>query len=92
MRTMRSLGTFIFSCQISKASSSSSINRHPEFFLGQFDYVNQIFPGPGDGFFLEIIAEGKIAEHFEKGMMAGGDADIFQIVMFAAGADAFLAG
>ena len=68
------------------------INRHPEFLLGQFDYVNQIFPCPGDGFFLEIITERKIAEHFEKGMMTRRDADIFQIVMLAAGARAFLAG
>jgi hypothetical protein len=50
------------------------------------------FPGVGDGFLLEIITEGKIAEHFEKSVMAVGEADIFQVVVFAAGADAFLAG
>ena len=46
----------------------------------------------GDGVFLEIIAEGKISEHFEKRVMAVGEADIFQVVVLAAGAHAFLAG
>ena len=50
------------------------------------------FPGEGDGVLLEIIAEGKVAEHFEKGVMAVGEADVFEIVVLAAGADAFLAG
>ena len=49
-------------------------------------------PCVGDGVFLEIIAEGKIAEHLEKSVMAIGEADIFKIVVLAAGADAFLAG
>ena len=43
-------------------------------------------------FFLEIIAEGKIAEHLEKSVMAVGEADVFKVVVLAAGADAFLAG
>ncbi len=46
----------------------------------------------GDGLFLEIIAEGKIAEHFEKRVVAIGEADVFEVVVFAAGANAFLAG
>ena len=50
------------------------------------------FHGVGHGLFLEIIAEGKISEHFEKSVMAIGEADIFQVVVFAAGAHAFLAG
>ena len=41
--------------------------------------------------FLEIIAEGKIAEHFEKSVVAIGEADIFEVIVLAAGADAFLA-
>ena len=47
-------------------------------------------PGIGDGVFFEVVAEGKIAQHFEERVMAVGEADIFEIVMFAAGADAFL--
>ena len=48
------------------------------------------FPGEGDGVFLEIIAEGKISEHLEKRVMAVGEADVFQVVVLAAGAHAFL--
>ena len=49
-------------------------------------------PGIGDRFLFEIIAEGKIAEHFEKSVMAVGEADVFEVVVFSAGAHAFLAG
>ena len=48
-------------------------------------------PGVIDRLFLEIVAEGEIAEHLEEGMMARGIADIVEIIMLAAGADAFLA-
>ena len=47
-------------------------------------------PGEFDGLGLEVIAEGEIAQHLEKRMVAAGVADVFQIVVFAAGADAFL--
>ena len=49
-------------------------------------------PGKLDRALLEIGAEGEIAEHLEKGVMARGVADIVEIVMLAAGADAFLRG
>ncbi len=39
---------------------------------------------------LEIIAEGEIAQHLEEGVVAGGVADVLQIVVLAAGAHAFL--
>ena len=42
--------------------------------------------------FLEIIAEGKIAQHFEKSVVARGVADIVEIIVLAAGAHAFLRG
>jgi hypothetical protein len=45
-----------------------------------------------DRLFLEIVTEGKIAQHFKKRMMAGGIADIVEIIMLAASTDAFLAG
>ena len=49
------------------------------------------FPGVSNRFLLEIIAEGKIAEHLEERVVALGEADIFQVVVLAAGAHAFLA-
>ncbi len=47
-------------------------------------------PGELDGFGFEVVAEGEIAEHLEEGVMAAGVADVFEIVVLAAGADAFL--
>ena len=48
------------------------------------------FPGVGDGVSLEIIAEGKISEHLKERVMAVGEADVFQVIVLAAGAHAFL--
>ena len=41
-------------------------------------------------FSLEILAKGKISQHFEEGVMPGGKADIFQIIMLATRPHAFL--
>jgi len=65
-------------------------HRNPQFVLGQAHLLGQKLPGIGDGILFEIIAEGKVAEHLEKGVMTGGLADIFQVVVFAPGANAFL--
>jgi len=53
-------------------------------------FPGQQIPGEQDRPFLEIIAEREIAEHFEEGVVARGIADIVEVVMLAAGADAFL--
>ena len=47
-------------------------------------------PGEFDGVGFKIVAEREIAQHFEEGVMAAGVADVFQVVMFAARAHAFL--
>ncbi|ESY36729.1 hypothetical protein X747_26690 [Mesorhizobium sp. LNJC384A00] len=52
---------------------------------------NQV-PGQLDGALLEIVAEGEIAEHFEKSQVARGVADIVEVVVLAAGAHALLSG
>ena len=48
------------------------------------------FPRPVDGFFFEVVAERPVAEHFEEGVVVGVETDIVEVVMLAAGADAFL--
>ncbi len=48
------------------------------------------FPPVGDGVLLEVVAEAEVAEHLEEGVVACGKADVFQVVVLAAGADAFL--
>ena len=49
-------------------------------------------PGVGDGVALEVVAEGEVAEHLEEGVVAAGEADVFEVVVLAAGADALLRG
>ena len=49
-------------------------------------------PGELDGVGFEVVAEGEIAEHFKERVVAAGVADVFEIVVFAAGADALLRG
>ena len=39
---------------------------------------------------LEVVAEGEVAQHLEEGVMAAREADIFKVVVLAAGADALL--
>ena len=41
---------------------------------------------------LEVVAEGEIAQHLEECVMPGGVADVLEVVVFAAGAHAALAG
>ncbi len=45
-----------------------------------------------DCIFLEIIAETEVAQHFEEGVVTRRVADVFQVVMLAAGSHALLAG
>ena len=67
-------------------------NRDVQFFFIDSKPVRRSnqFPGVGDGVFLEIIAERKIAHHFKKSVVALGEADVFEVVVLAAGAHAFL--
>ncbi len=62
------------------------VDRDPEFFLGQAEFAGEKFPGEMNGLALEIIAEAEVAQHFEEGVMARGIADVFQVVVLAAGA------
>ena len=47
-------------------------------------------PGPGDRVLFEVVAEAPVAEHLEEGVVVGVPADIVQVVVLAAGADALL--
>ena len=58
----------------------------------QAELLRDQLPRPVDRVFLEIVAEGEVPQHFEEGQVAGGIADVVQIVMLAARADAFLRG
>ena len=63
-----------------------------EMFFIEFQNFGKEFPGVTDGAFFEVIAEGEVPHHFKKCMVAGGFPYRIQIVMLAAGANAFLRG
>ena len=58
--------------------------------LGQAEVLGDQLPGVGDRRLLEVVAEAEIAQHLEEGVVARGVADVVQVVVLAAGADAFL--
>ena len=71
----------------------TGVDGDPQFFLRQVQPLvrSQEGPGEGDGIALEIVAEAEVAQHLEEGVMTGGVADVFQVVVLAAGAYALLA-
>lgn len=70
------------------------VDGDPELFLGQVQpfLAGEELPGVMDGVALEIVAEAEVTQHFEEGVVPRGVADVFQVVVLAAGAHAFLAG
>ena len=62
-------------------------NGSVQFVLWQPHVFCQEFPRPSDSVLLEIVAEGEVPEHLEKGEMARGVADALDV----RGAEAFLA-
>ena len=68
------------------------IDRDGQPLLVQAEIAGQQVPGAFDGVLLEIVAEGEVAEHLEEGVVAGGVADVVEVVVLAAGAHAFLRG
>jgi predicted CoA-binding protein len=62
-----------------------SVDRHPEFIRGQLQYLGEKLPGIVDSLAFEIITEAEVAEHLEEGVMARRVADVFEVIMLAAG-------
>ena len=60
--------------------------------LGEAKFLGYQVPRQFNGAVLEVVAEREVAEHLEEGVVPGGVADIIEIVVLAAGADALLAG
>src|SRR5262249_39732635 len=58
----------------------------------QAELLGDQIPGELDGAILEIVAKGEVAEHLEEGVVARGVAHVVEVVVFAAGAHAFLRG
>ena len=56
----------------------------------ELEHVDKVFPGPVDGFLLEVIAEAPVAEHLEHGVMVGVHAHLFEVIVLAAHAQTLL--
>ena len=56
----------------------------------KFPDADDEFPRPINRFLFEIIAEAPVAEHLKKGVVVGVEADVVEVVVLAAGADALL--
>src|SRR5215468_10059107 len=57
---------------------------------GQLVFLRDQVPRQFDCTLLEVVAEGEVAEHLEKGVVTRGVADIVEVVVLAAGAYTFL--
>ena len=55
-------------------------------------FLGHELPREGDGFALEIVGEGEVAQHFKEGVMTGGAAHVFKVVVLAGNAQALLRG
>ena len=96
---MRSSGTPAF-FQSSKASSSQGSVALPGEDRGRETggvdaqplLAGDELPAPGHRVLLEVVAEGEVAEHLEEGVVTGGEPDVLEVVVLAAGADALLGG
>ena len=68
------------------------VNRNQQLAFVDAQLFGQHIPREGNGLFLEVIAKAEIAEHFKKGQVAGGIANVIKVVMLAPCPHAFLAG
>ena len=67
------------------------VNRDVEAFHRELEFLGEEFPGIGDGLFLEVVPKGEVPEHLEEGMVPGGVAHVFKVVVFAPGPHTLLA-
>ena len=58
--------------------------------LGEHVHLREELPRPPDGLLLEKVAEGPVPEHLEEGVVVGVLADVVEVVVLAARADALL--
>lgn len=66
------------------------IDRHEKAVLVDAELASDQVPGVADCFFLEIITEGEVAEHFKESVVTCRVTDIVEVVVLATGANALL--
>jgi len=67
-----------------------AVDRGVESLRRESPLLDDQFPGPLDRLFLEVIAEGPVAQHLEEGVVVSIVADVLEIVVFASRPDALL--
>ena len=65
-------------------------DRRVETVAGDAVDLGQQLTAPFDGLLLEVVAESPVAQHLEHRVVVGVDADLFQVVVLATHAQAFL--
>src|SRR2546429_4580829 len=76
--------------ELARLARSRFVNGRVKPLRWKFPALDDKFPRPLDRFLFEIVAKAPVAEHLEKGVMIGVEPDIFEVVVFAASANAFL--
>ena len=66
------------------------VDRGVEAVLRELPDLGDELPGEVDGLALEVVAEGPVAQHLEERVVVGVEADVFEVVVLTAGADALL--
>ena len=66
------------------------VDRGPELVGRQPEDLGQQFPAPDQAVALEVVAKAPVAQHLEEGVVPRRVADVFQVVVLAAGAQAGL--
>src|SRR5207249_11991095 len=56
----------------------SGVDRSPKLVLREMPDPGEQLPGPEDRFFLVIVTERPVAEHFEEGVMVGVPSHLFE--------------
>ena len=89
-RHIGDLGPQSFGVLVRRYALAPLEDGRPQALLVHAEVFGHQFPVPLDGLFLEIVAEGPVAEHLEERVMPRADADLFEVVVLAGDADALL--
>ena len=87
---MRSAGKPTTSRQMLLGLVVVLVHRDPQAVGVELQHLGVELPRPRDRLGLEVVAEAEVAEHLEEREVAVGAADVVEVVVLAAGADALL--
>ena len=83
MRWMRSAGTPDLVPPDGLGLVVVDVDGDPQPVAVEPEHLGEQLPGQGDGLLLEVVAEAEVAQHLEEGEVAGGVADVLDVVVLA---------